>query len=57
MQGERTIEVTYGDFVDGQKAMADLDNIRNIIIHGRGYADSSIKAVLGIWEDEEDKQE
>lgn len=57
MLGERTIEVPYGDFVDGQKAMADLDNIRNIIIHGGGFADSAIKAVLGLWKDEEDKQE
>jgi len=57
MQEERTIEVPYGDFADGQKAMADLDNIRNILIHGGGFADSAIKAVLGLWKDEEDKQE
>lgn len=56
MQGER-IEVDYGDFVDGQKAMADLDNIRNILIHGGGFADSAIMAVLGIWKDDEEKQE
>ncbi len=57
MPEEKLITVSYGDFVDGQKAMADLDNIRNIIIHGGGYADSATKAVLGIWKDEEDKQE
>ncbi len=57
MVGERMIEVPYGDFVDGQKAMADLDALRAIVSHSKYLDEDAIKAVLGIWQDGEDKQE
>jgi hypothetical protein len=56
MVGERMIEVPYGDFVDGQKAMADLDALRAIVSHSKYPDVEVIRAVLGIWKDEEDRQ-
>lgn len=42
------IPVPYGDFVDGQKALADLDSIRAILIKSHGYCSDSILAILGL---------
>ena len=42
------IYVPYGDFVDGVKAIADLDSIRAIITEGGEYCSKTIKALLGL---------
>ena len=42
------ITVPYGDFVDGQKAIADLESIRAILSNGIAYCSESILSVLGL---------
>lgn len=52
MEG-RLIDVPYGDFVDGIKALADLDDIRAIVSNGGGYCSDAIMAILGLPVDKE----
>lgn len=44
---EMMITVPYGDFVDGQKAMADLDTIR-IIVSKEKYCSEILCGILGV---------
>lgn len=50
MQVEKEVMVTvpYGDFVDGMKAMADLDAIRAMITGSGEYASKAVMSVLGL---------
>lgn len=52
MEG-RLIDVPYGDFIGGIKALADLDNIRAIVSSGGGYCSDAIMAILGLPVDKE----
>lgn len=45
---EKMVTVPYGDFVDGMKAMADLDSIRTLITTEIAYCSDSIRVILGI---------
>lgn len=45
---EKMICVPYGDFVDGVKAMADLDSIRALVVTDTVYCPDDIKAILGL---------
>lgn len=47
---QNTILVDYDDFVDGMKAMADLDSIRALVQKCKYPSDAigSIKIILGI---------
>lgn len=45
---ETKIVVPYEDFLAGEHAKVDLDNIRNIVINDIGYCSDSIKAILRI---------
>ena len=52
---ELMITVPYGDFVDGHKAMADLDTVRAIVSKER-YCSEILCRILGV-ELEEDLNE
>lgn len=45
---EKMITVPYGDFIDGVKALTDLESIRAMITNGREYASDAVMAVLGL---------
>lgn len=45
---EHLILVPYGDFIDGVKAMADLDSIRAIVSAESKYYSKEIKVILGL---------
>ena len=45
---EKMVLVPYGDFIDGVKAIADLDSIRAMVTNGQDYCSNSIMAVLGL---------
>lgn len=48
MGNETMVTVPYGDFVDGMKALADLDNIRVLIESGAVVVLNDIKPILGL---------
>lgn len=48
MEKEMLVTVPYGDFLDGVKAIAALEDIRTMIKDGDEYASKTIKAVLGL---------
>ena len=45
---EHLILVPYGDFIDGVKAMADLDSIRALVSSGIAISVDDIKPILGL---------
>ncbi len=45
---DRIVTVPYEDFVDGMKAVADLDSIRVLITSGTAICLDDIKPILGL---------
>lgn len=48
MMESHMIYVPISDFIDGIKAIADLDSVRALIYSDADYCSNGIKAVLGI---------